>query len=274
MSVVVMSSLSFSLGEEIARKAAERLDYAYVAEEVLREASGRSGIPEAQLRAALQDPPSLLGMSEATRKRRVAHVQAALYGYLLKNNVLYHSESVASVSKGVSHVLAVRVQARLEDRVTRKAKQDGVGEAAGRKALLREDKARLALAKLLFRAQDDDPGRFDLVIDSSEVGVDRAAEMIVETLNNKRYQPMTYSIRCMADLELSHRVRASLVDFDPQIEVEAAGGNVRVRTKTVGGRANKRVEEIRQRAAKLEGVKSVEVESVGDVFSRNSDVFR
>ncbi len=180
--------------------------------------------------------------------------------------VVYHGPFGHILIPGVSHVLKVRIFAQREDRVATKVKREGAAVSAGgvEKALLREDKQRSALAKLVFNVDDDDANLFDLVINTSQVDAATAADIIAGTVKLKRYQPMTYSVRCMENLELSLRIRASLIDLDPDLVVEADNGNVRVRTRARG----KKLTEVRQQADALEGVKSVEIEAVEDSFGR------
>jgi hypothetical protein len=78
---------------------------------------------------------------------------------------------------------------------------------------------------------------------------------------------MTYSLACMRNVELAHRVRAALIDLDVDIDVQADGGKLRVRTRDSGRSTNKRVEEIRQRAMALDGVEHVDVVAIKDIFN-------
>jgi cytidylate kinase len=242
-----------------------QLGYECVEQEVFQQAAVESGIEEAKLWRAFREPPSFFGPSIAARKRSVVHVAAALAKHMLKDNVVYHGPFGHILIPGISHVLKVRIFAQREDRVATKVKREGtVSAGAVEKALLREDKQRRALAKLVFNVDDDDANLFDLVINTSQVDVETATDIIAGTVKLKRYQPMTYSVRCMGNLELSLRTKASLIDLDPDLDVEADNGNIRIRTRARG----KKLAAMRQQAAAFQGVKSVEVESVEDSFGR------
>jgi cytidylate kinase len=268
MPIVIFSRLPFTSSEAIAHNAASRLGFECLDQEVFQEAAQRSGFSEAHLRRAFEEAPSLFGMSLATRKRAVAHVGAALSRRLLRDNVVYHGPFGHFLIQGVAHVLKVRIHAQLADRVALKVKRDGGSTQEAEKFISRIDRERLLLARMVFGAEDDDPNLFDLVVNTSQVDPETAVGIIAETVQHKRYQAMTYSQRCLENLELSYRARAALVELDPDVAVQAENGQVRVRTKASGRSKEGRVAAIRERIGKLEGVRTVEVEVVEDFLDR------
>ena len=269
MSCITISSLSCTSGRAIAHNVATALGYELLDQEVFQSASSKSGIPEAKLLRAFQESPTFFGMSASTRKRLIPLVSAELAARLLKDDVVYHGSFGHVLVTGVSHVLKVRIFAQLEDRVAIKVKREG-GLSAGEaeKALLHEDRQRDQIAKQVFNLDEEDAALFDLVINTSQVDVDTAVDIITGTVKLKRYQPMTYSVRCMENLELSLRARAHLIDLDPDVVVEADNGNVRIRTRGAGWSSRKKSSEMRERTATLDGVKSVDVEVVEDTLGR------
>lgn len=266
MPIVTISELSYASGETIGRRAASELGYDLVdQEDVFQEASKRSGIQPEKIHRAFYGPPSMFGTSLAQSKRCVAHVQAALCARLLEDNVVYHGPFGHLLIDGVSHVVAVRVLASREDRIANKVKSEGCSSKEAEKTISRDDKQRLSVARDVFRADDDDSGLFNLVINTSEMEVDTAIKTIVETTRQERYKAMTYSLQLMRDLELSYRVKASLVDLDPDVVVQAGKGAVKIRTKASGRAKEKRIKEIESRAEGLEGIAKVEIEAVADL---------
>jgi len=103
--------------------------------------------------------------------------------------------------------------------------------------------------KWVYGKDDADPSLYDLVINISHIGVEKAVELVTSTVRQKKFQAMTYSTRLMKNIELSCRVAATLIDIDPDIRVRSEDGNVHVHTKVVG-------------------VESVEVHMSEDLFDR------
>ncbi len=269
MTCILISRLSYTSGRAIAHDAAAKLGYEVIDKEIFQEASVTSGVAESKLLKAFQNPPTLFGMSSSTRKRYVVHVSAALAKRLLKGNVIYQGPFGYPLITGVSHVLKIRIFAQREDRVaTMVEREQGLSAAEAEKAILKQDGARAALAKQVFQAEDNDASLFDLMINTSQVDTVSAVEIITNTAKLKRYQPMTYSIRCMENLELCLRVRAHITDVDVDAEVASDGGSVRIRVHGGGGLKKRKLSEIEQRVASLEGVETVRVEMVDDSLGR------
>ena len=265
MPIVVISRLSYTSGEAIAQNVASQLGYECIDQEVFQDASQRSQMPLEKIRKAFYGAPSLFGTSLADRKRSIAHVQAALSARFLKDNVVFHGPFGHLLIKGVSHVMTVRILASKEDRIALKVKSEGCSSKEAEKAISRDDKQRLSMAREVFGADDDDSKSFNLMINTSEVDVDTAVRTIAETVNHERYRPMTYSLQFMKDLELSCRLKASLVDLDPDVAVQARKGDVRIRTKVSGRAKEKRLREIQRRTEGQDGVTVVEIEAVTDL---------
>jgi hypothetical protein len=213
-------------------------------------------------------------MSLATRKQCFAHVHAVLAERFLEQELVYHGPFGQFLAKGVSHILTVRIHSKIEDRVTRRASQEGISSREAERAILREDKQRLMIAEQVFNMDDNETSHFDLVINSSQMDADTAVEVISETASLKRYSPMTYSIQCMEDIALARKVRSSLVDIDPDIGVEVNRGDVKVRTRIYGSAKKRRADKVRERLKEFEGMKNLEVDVVQDTFGRISRSLR
>lgn len=269
MSIICISGFPWTSSSAIAQLVATRLGYECLSgQAVVDEAAGQSRIPVTKLRKAFEEAPSLFGMSSAARRKCIAHVQAALSARLVKDDVVYDGAFGHFLIQGVSHVLKARIVGNLEDRIARLAAEDGCSAQEARKRIQRADSQYLAVSRQVFGAGEDDAKFFDLVIDASETGEEAAADKIAETARLKRYQPMTYSLRFMKNLELSHRLTALLSDLDPEVDVKAEDGNVQIRTKSPGRGKQKRLEEIKQRAERLEEVEEVTVIPVEDTMDR------
>jgi cytidylate kinase len=262
MPIVIVSQLSNTGGETIVRNAAERLGYSLAGDEVFDEASRRSGIPADKLRKALFDAPSLFGMSPAARRRSAAYVQAAMATRLLEDGVVFHGPYGHVMIEGISHVIKVRIAAPLEYRAASLAERERCGAKEAEKMLAREDAQRASIADLLFGVDESDPALFNLVIDAAGTDAAAAARLIAETALQERYRPNTYSRKSMADFELTCRIRAALVGLDPDVQVQASQGEVRIRTRTGGRAKEKRIQEIRGIVEAHEGVSKVEIEAL------------
>lgn len=257
MSVVIISGESYCRREEIAKEAAEALGYDCLSREVLAEASRRYSVPEEKLHEALADPSTFLDRFSNTRTRNLAYYQAALTALLNKDNVVYYGDAGHMFVREVSHVLTVRLMADMEERAASKMGREGISEKQAREILLKESEQRKKWFLTVFGLDGMEPGRFDLVINVTQIGPKRAANIIVETARDVKFQPITYSVKAMQDQELAGRVRAALIDAYPDVTVTARNGDISIKTKAL--KKKEKSTFIRDQVQAMEGVSYVEL---------------
>lgn len=95
---------------------------------------------------------------------------------------------VVIVGRGGHHLLPrdsglrVRVIAPREVRIERLRTREGVSTPEAAKRLRELDKSREDFIRRFFRCRPDDPGQYDLVLDSDTFGIDGAVELVVQAL--------------------------------------------------------------------------------------------
>lgn len=263
MSIITITAGSYSKGEQIAKSAAKRLDYEYVdSENILSLVSKEFDVSESKLMQALKETPSGVGMFSKAKPEYIIFIETLIAGYLLKNNIVYYGVVGLPLIQEVSHVCKVQIIANLEDRIKNKAKLDGGSEEKARKTVIKEDNQQKKWAKAVYNINATDPNLYDLVINIGHIKDDDfegALETIISTVEHKKFQPMTYSLRCMKNVAMSCRIRATLADIDSKMQVKSDEGTVYIYTKAVKKKAQDKVLEIKQKVMRLEGVKQVEV---------------
>jgi cytidylate kinase len=260
MSIITISRGSFSRGEMVARKVAEKLGYECIGREVLLEASKEFNIPEIKLVRAIHDAPSILDRSFFGKEKYMAYIQAALLRYLKKDNVVYHGLAGHFFVKGISHALKVRIIADLEDRVKWEMEREGTSEEEALLLLKMDDKERRRWSKCLYGIDTADPSLYDLVIHIGKITVAEAADIITQTVGLNGFQTTAESQRAIDDLALSAEVKASLVKVKLDIEVSAQNGIVCVQAMTSEAEDPKLMQDIKRIAKGISGVKEVRVQ--------------
>lgn len=258
MSVVILSAETYCHREEIAGKVAERLGYPCLGREVLEEASRTYGVPEEKLQEALENASSFLYRFSNSRTRNLAYFQAALTAALNRDNVVYHGEAGHMFIREVSHVLKVRLMVDLEERVAARARAEAVPEKKARELLLKETEELQKWFLSVFGVDGLDSGQFDLVINLSQIGPERGANIIAETAQDVKFQPITYSLKAMQDQELASRVRAALIDSYPDVAVTARNGDISIKAKALK-RKKEKFSSVLDQVQAMEGVGFVEL---------------
>jgi len=78
--------------------------------------------------------------------------------------------------------LTIRVIAPLKDRALRLAERMGVSVRTARRAARDLDRRRAQFDRTMHRANANDPHNFDLVLDTHSLGLEIAAEVVVQTI--------------------------------------------------------------------------------------------
>lgn len=259
MSVVIISAEDYCHREEIANKAAQLLGYVLIGPEVLTQASQRFGIPESKLKEALWDGPSFLSKFSNTRMRHLAYFQASLTSILKQGKAVYHGKVGHMFVTGVSHVLKVRLLADLDERVAQRCSKEKISERKARELFEKEAGNRRKWFQSVFELSGEDKEQFDLIINVSQIGAERAATVISDTARDVKFYPITYSIKAMQDQELASRVRAALIDAYPDVMVEARDGEVSVQGRTLRKEKKEKILNLRDQIQGMEGVSYVQM---------------
>ncbi|MCK5507502.1 MAG: cytidylate kinase-like family protein [Desulfobacterales bacterium] len=271
MSIITITAGSYSNGKQIAKSVAKRLQYEYTdSEMILSLVSVEFGVSESDLAQVLKEAPSGVGMFSKARPEYIIFIETLLTEYLLKNNIVYYGVVGLPLIKEISHVLKVRIIAKLEDRITTGMKLDNVSQDKAGKIIKKEDEEQAKWVAAVYDIDLMDPNLYDLAINIGHIksnDVEDALETIVSTIKHKKFQPMTYSLRCMKNIAMSCRVRATLTDIDSKMQVKSDEGTIYIYTRAIKKKAQNKALEIKQKVMRIEEVKHVEVYVDYDLFS-------
>ena len=271
MPIIIFSSDSYPDGKEIAQKTAEDLGYRYVDRKILGSVAEKYNIPEARLIKALDEFPSFMGMSSKEWTRNLAYIQEAVLGELLDDNVVTCGVAAYLYVLGVSHVLKVRILVDAEEKVKKIAAQQNISFPKAKKFAQRLEKYRKRWSLGAFNLNETDPSLYDMMINTSQIELEEAVGMINTATGYKKFQPMTYSIKCIQDKELASRVRAALLKNFSDVRVQARDGAVVVETKALKREKIKKTLAIKEQVGAISGVHYVEVHVIKDIFRQAAE---
>lgn len=268
MSIIILSSDSLEKGKEIAQKTCTVLNYGLVDRGLLSMIESRCEIPRDKLEWALDELPSSRGRAADLQRQALGYIQATTLGELLKDNLVCYGLAAHLYVLGVSHALRVRILADPKELIEEISLLEKVSMEKARDLMERRRKLRQDWSLTLYGQDETDPSQYDLVISLSQIDTEEAVKIISQTVDYRRFAPMTYSINCLKDAELSSRVHACLRDKFPSVKVRADGGTVVVETK--GPRRNKlkTAATIKEVVQPMEGVDYVEVHVLNKLFKK------
>ncbi len=180
MAVITISRQLGSLGRTVAGLLAERLGYAMVWRDLINQAAQRAGAPEAALSAI--DELGLLGARTSPKAVQAycRAVEQVMKEWADKGNVVIVGRAGQVILRNRPGVLHVRVVAPFDVRAQRVGTAHGIALASARAQVEASDKFRRHYLKRFYRVAWDDPGLYDLVVNTGRLTPAAAAQVIAQ----------------------------------------------------------------------------------------------
>jgi cytidylate kinase len=179
MAVVTISREYGSAGSVVARKAADLLGYHLVDKAVIGRILAGYGLIDFD--RAYETESGIWSTFDTRVRTIVTMLERVAFAVARHGHSVILGRGSYIVLSGLPDVLNVRVRAPFEWRVARTMEEEGQGDRAAAEAAVREgDKVRFSFVSSIYGLRWDSAERFDLVLDSSRIGLDRAAAWIAE----------------------------------------------------------------------------------------------
>lgn len=267
MSLIIVSADDCKQGDEISQKVAGVLGYRYLGRDLLDLVATEHGVSREELAQALDEPPGLLSR-RSRRQRLLCFIEAACLDVLLNDNVVCFGLAAHMYVRAVSHALKVRVINEPEQKAQKLAQAEGISVDKARKQVLRQTKEERRWSEDAYHLDQTDAALYDLVISLGTLELEKAVEIICDTVGYRKFQAMTYSRKLMQDKALAARVRLELLENFPEIRVEANDGTVVAYIQSLKKDQRKKQEMVREIAGGLPGVRHVEVHIIRDLVGQ------
>jgi len=189
MSVIVISKGSYNHGGEVARKVAQKLSYDCISRDILISTSKRFNISAIRLIRAYECPPSFLEKFTFGREKYIKYIKAAILNELAKDNMIYHGFAGHFFVSGISHVLKVRINADMAERITYMMKRENLSKEDAANLVKKVDEERTKWSLKLYGIDTWDSRLYDLVINIGKVTLDHAVDLVCQTVKLKTFQP-------------------------------------------------------------------------------------
>lgn len=262
MAIVTLSRQLGSGDTAIAERLSARLGYTLVDRAKISEAGERYGlIKSEELDRVDEKPPGFF--ERFFQDRHAIYVdllQSIIYDFAHLGNVIIVGRGSHLLLKEVPCAVHVYVVAPFERRVATVMQELGLERAAAEVLIRQSDRDKTGYMKYFFDAEWADPLRYDLVLNTSKLGVEVAVEAIVAAVRSPEIREAEQSSREILDkLALSKRVRAALfakggINTRHILIAVPTAGVVHLKGSVNSEQERLRAEEI---AAEVEGVRQV-----------------
>jgi cytidylate kinase len=176
-------------GGALARLVGQRMGWKVYDEELVEAIAYRMQVPIDEVRALDELAPSVVQDWLLPLREEYYAPQEAYLDHLAKliEAIGRAGESIL-VGRGAGFMLprettlTIRVIAPLRDRASRLAERMGVSVRTARRAARDLDRRRAQFDRTMHRANVNDPHHFDLVLDTHSLGLEIAAEVVIQTI--------------------------------------------------------------------------------------------
>ena len=134
------------------------------------------------------------------REKYIKYIKAAILNELAKDNMIYHGFAGHFFVSGISHVLKVRINADMAERITYIMKRENVSKEDAAKLVKKVDERRTKWSMELYGIDTWDSRLYDLVINIGKVTLDHAVDLVCQTVKLKTFQPTTESQKKLQQL--------------------------------------------------------------------------
>jgi len=275
MPIIIISSETAQSGRQIAQAAADALGYQCLGPEVLTDIAAKYGIPAEKLSEALGNDQSRFRRMRAKRRSQLlAYLEAEVLDRLTSDNIICWGVAAHLYVQGVSHAMKVRLLVNSAQEAEKVAQQRGVPVQKAAKLIQSAIRKQQQWALAAYGLDESESSMYDLVINLGQIDPDEAVRTIAGAVAYRKFKPMTYSIKSLAENALAAKVKTKLLETLSDIRVQARDGKVVVTSKALKRERQKKAAAIKELAGQVEGVEFVEVHLINYVIREAAESFR
>ena len=259
MAIITISRGSYTKGKETAEKLAQKLGYTCIGRDMLIEASKHFNIPEIKLIRALYDAPSILDRFTYGKERYIAFIRRELLEWAQKDNLVYHGLAGHFFLKEIPHVLKVRINADIEERVKEEMKREKISAEKARQILLKDDYERRKWAIHLYGIDTADPSLYDLVLRIDRLGVDDAVDIIANAVSRPCFATTKEAQQKIDDAVVAARIESMLIKDFPKVKCGIIDGVAHVTVFEDLAKKDRIERQIREHLKSVDDIKGIEI---------------
>jgi cytidylate kinase len=275
MPIIIISSESAESARQIAPAVAESLSYQCLGPEILAAIAADCGLQEEKLAQALGNNHSKFKrMRSKRRSQLLAHVEAVVLDRLMADNIVCWGAAAHLYVQGVSHALKVRLLANRRQQAENLAASQGISIERAEKSIQDAIRKQAQWSQSAYGIDESDPSMYDLVVNLEQIDPDEAVRTIAGAAAYRKFKPMTYSTKTLAESALAAKVKTRLLETLSDVRVQARDGKVVVTSKALKRERQKKAAAIKELAGRVEGVEFVEVHLINYVIREAAESLR
>jgi cytidylate kinase len=230
--IICISRGTHSGGIKLAKRLAEKLDYACLSREELIDAATQEGIQVGKLEMSMIKAGIFSDRLSLERDHYLAFTTAYLCDKAIEGGLVYHGRTGHLLLPGVSHVLRVRVLADEEFRIEAVMRTLGLDRKKARRYIEEVDEDRRRWVHFMYGISWEDAAHYDIVLNLAQISLENAATMLVNISQMPDFQMTPASKKLTEDLRLAATARLRIARDErthgAAVKVRADNGVVNV----------------------------------------------
>ena len=214
MAIVTVSRQSGSLGTEIARAVASKLQYEYLDKDKIEKALVDCGLPMPEVEKFDEKKPPFW-VSWQIQSRRFLHaIQAVVYDFARRGNTVIVGRGGQVLLRDIPGVVHLRLLAPFAVRVGRIMEREKVDEKQAIRLIRRRDRDSAGFLRFFFEVDWENPALYDLVLNTQRISADVAVGMISSWAASPEIAAgAKIAEEKLTDLSLGQKVETVLLDL-------------------------------------------------------------
>jgi len=186
--VITISRQVGSGGDEIALKVCKILGYAYLDKSLIVSAIKRLDVSEKDIADFSEDAYRVKSLMEAIDDEEcLSAIQSVIKDFANMGRTVIVGRGGQTILKDEEGVLHVRIVAPLGARVERIAKSEELSREAALQLIQDRDKATAEYLRRFYNIDWDDPSIYDMILNTSKMDLETAAELIASVARKNRF---------------------------------------------------------------------------------------
>ena len=261
MAIITVSREIGSIGDEIAQKVSNDLDYEFIDKAKIGETLSVQGISSAEFEKYDDMKPAIWDSLIIQQSRFFHVIKAIIYDFAGKNNTILLGRGTQVLLKDLPGILHVRIFAPLKIRLKRIGEQEGCDEKTAERILRRSDRESSGYLQSFFGEDWNDQNLYDILINTKTVSLKSATEMIKKTIDSSEYAGgFEETLARLSDLAMQEKAHSIILKVSGSDNIFVSDAQKGVITLSGTTNSMKVKENCELEVSKLNGVNSIKNE--------------
>ena len=260
MAILTISRLLGSLGTEIARAVASKLQYEYLDKEKIEKALVGRGLPMPEVEKFDEKKPPFWISWQIQSRRFLHEIQGVVYDFARGGNTVIVGRGGQVLLRDIPGVIHLRFTAPFATRVARIREREKLDEKQATRLIHRSDKDSAGFLRFFFEVDWEDPALYDLVMNTQRISTETAVGIISSLATSpKILAAAPIAQEKLRDLNLGQKAEAALLGLlglnIRLVQIQVDRGVITLKGSVVSGTDR---ENAQRAVARIEGVTHVD----------------